>query len=295
VIEELLSSREEFFNHDVYIDLEVTDRGLMSLFEAFIFGLLQGLTEFLPVSSSAHLKIAKLFFNIESSETQVLFDLVCHLGTLIALLIFLRQEISEILRRDKRKLFLLFIGTLPLIPCYFLLKPVRDFASHPQFLGPCLICTAMILFSGHRWKVTDVNDLTLKRQVKDVLWIGAMQSAALIPGISRSASTISCARILGWEAKEAVRFSFLLSIPTIIGGNCLELLKIYLSHEKPPLISINTCAVGFVTSFVFGFSIIRFALSYLERGNLKPFAWYCLGFGMIVTSLLNFFQGASNG
>ena len=261
----------------------------MSLFEAFILGLLQGLTEFLPISSSAHVKLAKLFFHIESSESQVIFDLVCHLGTLFALLIFLREEISLIFRRDRQKLLLLFVAMLPLIPCYFLLKPVRDFASHPQFLGICLMGTAMILFTGGRWKVPQTGEASLKREIKDVLWIGAMQSAALIPGISRSASTISCAKVLGWQASKAVRFSFLLSIPTIIGGNCLELLKIYLSDEKPPGISLPVCVIGFASSFIFGFFIVRFALSYLERGNLKPFAWYCLGFGMIVTVFLNFF------
>ncbi len=265
----------------------------MSLLEAFIFGLLQGLTEFLPISSSAHVKLAKLIFNIESSESQVIFDLVCHLGTLFALLIFLREEIGLILRRDRQKLFLLLIAMLPLIPCYFLLKPLRDFASQPQCLGVCLIGTALILFIGQRWKIHRTHEVALKRHIKDALWIGAMQSAALIPGISRSASTISCAKVLGWEAQKAVRFSFLLSIPTIIGGNCLELFKIYLSHESLHPVSIPACAVGCVTSFIFGFLIIRFALSYLERGNLKPFAWYCLSIGIIVTLLLNFLHGAN--
>src|ERR1700733_3432852 len=113
----------------------------MSLIEAFIFGLLQGLTEFLPVSSSAHLKLAKLFFNIENTEAQIVFDLICHLGTLIALLYFLRKEILTIVRHDRRKLLFLFLAILPLIPCYFLLKPVREFASQPHFLGPCLVLT----------------------------------------------------------------------------------------------------------------------------------------------------------
>jgi undecaprenyl-diphosphatase len=264
----------------------------MTLIEAFIFGLLQGLTEFLPISSSAHVKLAKLFFNVESSEAQVLFDLICHLGTLLALLIFLREEIGQILRRDRQKLVRLLIATLPLIPCYFLLKPLRDYVSNPQFLGICLICTSMILFSGQKWKVRREHPPRSKHRISDVLWIGAMQSAALIPGISRSASTISCAKILGWEAGEATRFSFLLSIPTIIGGNCLELIKIYLSHEKTPFVSLPVCAVGLITSFVFGLVIIRFAFSFLERGNLKPFAWYCLSFGAIVTLFLNFFPGA---
>lgn len=265
----------------------------MSIIEAFIFGLLQGLTEFLPVSSSAHLKLAKLFFNIKSSENQVVFDLICHLGTLIALLFFLREDILRILRTDRRKLQLIFLATLPLVPCYFLLKPLRDFASHPQFLGICLMLTAVILFCGQKWRLKRAVDPNIKRQVRDVLWIGAMQSAALIPGISRSASTISCAQILGWEAKEAVRFSFLLSIPTIIGGNCLELLKIYLSHETHSSIPLSACAVGLLTSFTFGFLIIRFALSYLEKGNLRPFAWYCLCFGALVTVYLNLFTRIS--
>jgi len=153
--------------------------------------------------------------------------------------------------------------------------------------------TAFILFTGQKWKIQRTNEPHLKQQIKDVLWIGVMQSVALIPGISRSASTISCAKVLGWEAKEAVRFSFLLSVPTIIGGNCLELLKIYLSDEHLPLISIPTCIVGLLTSFAFGFLIIRHALSYLERGNLKPFAWYCLSFGLMVTLFLNFFREAN--
>jgi undecaprenyl-diphosphatase len=258
----------------------------MSLIEAFIFGLLQGLTEFLPISSSAHVKLAKLFFHVESSESQVIFDLVCHLGTLLALLIYLRQEIRQILRFERQKLRLLFLAMLPLIPCYFLLKPLRDFASEPRFLGICLMGTALILFLGQKWKIRKKEDAAGKQSTRDALWIGAIQSAALIPGISRSASTISCAKILGWAPREAVRFSFLLSIPTIIGGNALELLKIYLSQETPEAISLPACFIGLCASFVIGFLIIRFALSFLEKGNLKPFAWYCLCFGAIVTWVL---------
>jgi len=261
----------------------------MSLIEAFIFGLVQGLTEFLPISSSAHLKLVKIFFHAESGEGSVIFDLVCHFGTLIALLYFLREEIRTLFRTDRRRLGLLFLATLPLAPCYFLLKPLRDFASHPHFLGLCLICTAAILFFGQKFRFREERATHLKQQMSDVLWIGAMQSAALIPGISRSASTISCAQMLGWQARDAVRFSFLLSIPTIIGGNCLELLKLALSHETISSVSSSACVVGFFSSFFFGFFIIRFALGYLEKGNLKPFAWYCLTLGTLATVYLNFF------
>ena len=193
----------------------------------------------------------------------------------------------SIFLNDKRKLFLLCIATVALIPCYFLLKPLRAFASHPHFLGPCLILTALILFSGGWFRLR--KHPSPKNEITDVLWIGVVQSAALIPGISRSASTISCAKILGWDPKEAVRFSFLLCIPTIIGGNCLELLKMSMCNT-PLTISMTSCAVGFLASLGLGLVMVRFALSYLEKGNLKPFAWYCLGCGSIVTVYLNLFS-----
>jgi undecaprenyl-diphosphatase len=253
----------------------------MSLFHAFLLGLLQGLTEFLPVSSSAHLKIAKLMCGIENSESLVIFDLMCHLGTLVAILYFFRKEIYILFTLERKKLGLICIAMLPLIPCYVLLKPVRDFASAPQCLGFCLMGTAVILFLGERWRIKRRDPLN--RGVKDVLYIGMMQASALIPGISRSASTISCARVLGWEASEAVRFSFLLSIPTVIGGNCLELLKMSLSSEPLPSISVRACAIGFLTACIAGLAIVRFAITFLQKGNLRPFAWYCLIVGSVFT------------
>lgn len=250
----------------------------MSSLHAFLIGLMQGLTEFLPISSSAHLKLAKLLLGVDhEGESQVVFDLVCHLGTLIAVLFFLRRDIFEILRGDRKKLGLLFLGTVPLIPFYFLLKPLREYASQTHLVGFFLLCTACLLFLGDR--------LRLKREgsgkLRDVLCIGAMQSIALIPGISRSASTISTARILGWEAKEAVRFSFLLSIPTILGGNCLEMLKLATKTHEPLSISISSCILGFLAALGFGLLSIRYAVRFLEKGNLRPFAWYCLALGVL--------------
>jgi undecaprenyl-diphosphatase len=259
----------------------------MNLFEALIFGILQGLTEFLPISSSAHVILANLFFHVESSESQVLFDLICHLGTLLALLFFLRKEILNILRYDRQKMLLLFVALIPLIPCYFLLKPLREWMSAPHYLGFCLIITSFILFLSQKYQLRKTPPETKSQYIQSSLLIGAMQSAALIPGISRSASTICCAKFLGWSATDAVRFSFLLSIPTIIGGNCLELLKIYLSHETPANLSVSACMLGFVSSLGCGLLVVRFAISYLEKGNLKPFAWYCLSFGILVSLCLN--------
>jgi undecaprenyl-diphosphatase len=258
----------------------------MNWLEALIFGVLQGLTEFLPISSSAHVKLAKLLFHIESSESQVIFDLICHLGTLSALLYFLKEEVRSLFVHERRKLLLLLIALIPLIPCYFLLKPLRDLASHPHCLGWCLIVTSGILFTAQKWRLRHAPPETFSKQIQASLWIGALQSAALIPGISRSASTICCAKVLGWTAKEAVRFSFLLSIPTIIGGNCLEIFKLYVSGQLPSSLSLSTCLVGFGASLVCGLCIVRFAISYLEKGNFRPFAWYCLCFGILISLYL---------
>jgi undecaprenyl-diphosphatase len=260
----------------------------MSWLKAVILGVLQGLTEFFPVSSSAHLKLAKLFLSVPEGENQVLFDLMCHMGTLMALLFFLRLEIPSIFKNDRKKIKLLFLATLPLIPCYFLLKPLRDFASQPQFLGLFLMVTAFILFAGNYLKLKRSENPSFKTKARDALWIGTMQSAALVPGISRSASTISCANILGWEAKEAVRFSFLLSIPTIIGGNCLELIKIFFFHPVSVTLPLSSLAIGFLCSGSVGLIVIRYAIHLLEKGNLKPFAWYCLTLGITISICFNF-------
>ncbi|MBS0650766.1 MAG: undecaprenyl-diphosphate phosphatase [Verrucomicrobia bacterium] len=258
----------------------------MSTLEGLIFGLLQGITEFLPVSSSAHLKLVKMLFGIEISESQVVFDLICHLGTLVAVLLFFRKDLVQLFTKDRKQLGLLFLATLPLIPCYLLLKPLRDFASAPQYLGICLMITSLILFIGNKWRVQRATTAPSAKKISDILMIGTMQSAALIPGISRSASTISCARVLGWSPSEAVRFSFLLSIPTIIGGNCLEALKLYVSTEVPIEVSISACIAAFAASCIVGLFMVRFAISILEKGNLKPFAWYCLVLGLVTTLFL---------
>lgn len=255
----------------------------MSFFDAILIGLLQGITEFFPVSSSAHMTLAKMLLGIERGERQIIFDLACHLGTLMAALYFLRRDIRDIFVADRKKLGILFIALLPLIPCYFLLKPVRALAGQTQFLGLTLGITSLILFLGGKLRVRS------RGQVRDALWIGTMQSAALIPGISRSASTISAAHALGWNPRDAVRFSFLLSIPTILGGNCLELLKLVVDQNVS--YSFSSCFAGFLSSGIVGLIAIRYAMRWLEKGNLRPFAWYCLMLAITTTLYVNVFHG----
>jgi len=245
----------------------------MSHLLALLLGLIQGLTEFFPISSSAHLKLTKMLFGV--TEMPVIFDLACHLGSLLALLWFFKEEIYRLFVHERKNLVYFFIALVPLVPSYFLLAPLRKIVSEPQYLGICLMVTGAILMLGQKVRIK-----TTGRPLRDALLIGTMQSAALIPGISRSASTISCASVLGWEPKDAVRFSFLLAIPTIIGGNMVETLRLLKDNEA---IQLNLdCLLGFAAAFVTGMLVIRFAIGLLEKGNLKHFAWYCMVLGVIV-------------
>ena len=250
----------------------------MTSLEALILGLVQGLVEFFPVSSSSHLSIAKSLMGLHSSEVTVIFDLFCHSGTLFAAAYFLRRDIRTLLFERRDKLLQIFFAMIPLIPAYLLLKPLRE-GEHSLFWTGCmLIATSFLLLVGQNMRIKRQASIAWQRRAQDALCIGVLQSAALIPGISRSASTISCARILGWNAEEAVRFSFLLAIPTILGGNALTLLKASLQTTQLP-ISLSSCLIGFGASFVAGLAIIGPAIRFLESGKLRPFAWYCLILG----------------
>lgn len=250
----------------------------MTYLQALILGIVQGITEFFPVSSSAHLRLFKKLLAISDGEHLLYFDLLCHAGTLLALILYLRKEILGVLL-SFRKMRLFALAILPLVPAYFFLKPVRIALSTPSFTGYSLIITSLILFGASLKKKTV---LTENKKWRDVLWIGIAQSAALIPGISRSGSTISTARFCGWSLKEGALFSFLLAIPTILGGEILETTKLIRGTSDAvsdvPLISY---AIGFISSFLVGLFSVRAVFWIYERGIIRPFAWYCLTIGLI--------------
>jgi undecaprenyl-diphosphatase len=252
----------------------------MHWLHALILGIVQGLTEFFPISSSAHLKIVKEFLGIEGNT--VLFDLFCHMGTFIALLIYFRNAIYDLLFRTQRRLILFIVALLPLIPFYFLLKPIREALSQSQYLGFCLIATACILFLASHFVLKAHRTLS----VKDAIWIGTLQGVALIPGISRSAATIGTGLWRGVSAAEAVQFSFLLSLPAIGGGTVLELMKAK-SHLAAMPASLSNCFIGFFASAIVGFFTVKIAIPLLQRGILRPFAWYCLIAGIAISIFVN--------
>lgn len=243
----------------------------MTLLQAIILGIVQGLTEFFPISSSAHLQLTRSLLKI--SQPSVLFDLACHVGTLSALFLYLRREIFALLN-DRPRLASLCMALLPLIPAYFLLKPLRDWAGEAHRLGYWLLLTAGLLFSGEWFRLS-----LKKNSLRDALVIGTMQAVALIPGISRSASTITAGRIIGLTTADAVRFSFLLSLPTILGGVCLESAK---GYKELTFSGALPCLAGGLMAFIVGSLAIRFAMSWLENGNFRPFAYYCFFLGLIL-------------
>ncbi|HSX12875.1 MAG TPA: undecaprenyl-diphosphate phosphatase [Chlamydiales bacterium] len=245
----------------------------MTFFQALILGIVQGITEFFPISSSAHLRLFKNLMHIPDGEHLLYFDLLCHAGTLLAVIIYLRKEVFLVLA-SMRKIGLFFLALLPLVPAYFLLKPVRIALSDPMYLGYFLLVTALILFSA--------SFIVKKNPPKTIhaLWIGMAQALALIPGISRSGSTIAVARFCGWTLKEGALFSFLLAIPTILGGELLETIQL-LKSTSASIVPWTSYAAGFLASFGSGLFSCRTVFWIYERGLIRPFAWYCLTVGLI--------------
>ncbi len=259
----------------------------MTFLESLFLGIIQGITEFFPVSSSAHLKLLKILFNEKHLTNFYLFDLFCHLGTLVATIIFLRKEIFKILK-EKSDILIFFLAILPLVPFYFLLKPLLNYLSDTRFLPFFMLFTSIILFISSSLEIKEKPLLSYKKKIKDVLLIGLVQAFALIPGLSRSGWTITSAYLRGWKIQEAVRFSFLLAIPTILGGSILESFKYLIKTDMTYDVSFNCYLTGFLTSFVVGYFAIRYIFSIESNKKLKPFAWYLLILAFVSFIYLNY-------
>ena len=234
----------------------------VEVWQSALLGIVQGITEFFPISSSAHLKLLRSLLGIEGNW--LYFDLACHLGSWCALVWWMRQEISYVWTQWKQ----FFLALFPLVPAYLLFKYFG--LSQVQNTGYFLILTALLLFFGK-------NPWTFRLSPnRSSFFIGSLQALALLPGLSRSGLTMVGGRICGKSWKEAAHFSFLLAIPTIFGGEVLESWKAVSHSEKIPW---NLCAVGAVASLFTGLLAIRLAFRVYEKGTLAPFAWYCLALG----------------
>jgi len=259
--------------------------------EAFTLGLVQALTEYLPVSSSGHLVIAQNLFGLE--EPELFFDIVLHLGTLGAIVWYYRADIGAAFRdtaaalRDApngglnaalreregfRLAVMALVGTIPtgLIGVLF-----RD--RFEAMFGSTLMVGAMLLVTGSILLATrfagDRRRGVILMTWRDAVLIGAIQGLAITPGISRSGATISLALVLGIEREAAARFSFLLSVPAIIGA-----MAISAGSVKPDL-SFMAAALGFSTSLVIGYLCLALLVVVVKSGRLSWFAYYCLPVG----------------
>jgi undecaprenyl-diphosphatase len=244
----------------------------MSFLLAIFLGVVQGLTEFLPVSSSGHLVLLQKIFGL--TEPPIFFDTLVHLGTLGAVVVFFRRELGRVLRVE-RVLRNIAVGTVPavvvgLVVQQFLLEKI--FGSL-LLVGLGFLVTGALLFWS---KKLDQGIKGLKGlKDADALKIGLFQAAALLPGISRSGSTIVGGLSQKLDREEAFKFSFYLSIPAIIGANLLQLRNLQ-SFELLP-----QCLLGLLTAFVVGYFSLKILQKILRSQKLYYFSFYCFSIGVL--------------
>ncbi len=263
----------------------------MSLFNALILGLIQGITEFLPISSSGHLSIAQnlLGLGVEGAD-DMFFDVLLHLGTLAAVFAAYWGDIKEMvleffrtigdIRRGgmpeqippaRRLILLIIVGTLPL----FAVLPIRDLveglSSNTYFVGAALLVTGVLLLACDRVKKGRKNERTAT--MRDVLIVGVGQAIATCPGISRSGMTITAGCFVGFERRFAVRFAFLLSIPAVLGANILHIFDAVSEGVDWGL--LPAYLLGVVVAAVSGYCCIRLLKMIAEKGKFGAFSYYC--------------------
>ena len=254
----------------------------MTILEAAALGLLQGLTEFLPISSSGHLVIAQHFLGIDDGG--LFFEVLVHCATLAAVLAVYWHDIVELIKKPFQKYtYLLIAGTIPtgIIGLAFKDSFEAMFTSI-NIVGYTLLITGFILILAEFISRTILN--STKFTYWQSLLIGLGQGLAITPGISRSGTTIAVALLVGLEREEAARFSFLLSIPAILGASIVEAKDIVLAQHISSSLALPS-AVGALAALVSGYAAIKLLLGVLKRGKLYYFSIYCWLLGAAVIFL----------
>jgi undecaprenyl-diphosphatase len=257
--------------------------------QAALLGIVQGLTEFLPVSSTAHLILARAFFGFDGDKFGLSFDVACHIGTLIAVIVYFRAEIMRMIDAlprlfnqsairhpqsamddDARMIWLLVVGTIPAVAAGLLFKkPIEEYMRTVPVAAVALALGALCFFAAEGIGAQERPERSLT--LMEAFLIGCAQAVALIPGVSRSGATIVAALLIGLRRADAARFIFLLSIPAILGAAVSEapkLLKSGLGGEAALF------AVGIVTSAIVGYIAVKYFIQYLAKHSLAAFAWY---------------------
>lgn len=273
----------------------------MTIGSALFQGIVQGLTEFLPVSSSGHLSLIQ-YFTGQSGEAGILFSIVLHLGTLLSVFIAFRKTIWELITEvftmvgdiftgnftvryaspQRRMLLLLIVSLCPMIITVFLKDWFASLSTDDYILaeGLCFVLTSALLMasakcvSGHK----DASTMSYR----DAVMVGLAQSVAPLPGLSRSGSTISVGVLMGLDRTYAVAFSFIMGIPAVLGANVLEISD---AMREGVTIPASSLAVGLLASFIFGLLAIKMVKLLVTSDKFKYFAWYTLALGSLVIVL----------
>lgn len=277
----------------------------MNVLSSIFLGLVQGVAEFLPISSSGHLALFQYFFGLNSEES-LFFNVLLHLDTLIAIFVYYWRDIVALCRefvhlvaclfsREKRRqmkrlppngrlILMIVVATLPL----FVILPIKDkvegLYTNPIFVGCALLATGGLLFYSDRMRRGKKGPKSAT--FLDALLVGVGQAIAVTPGLSRSGTTISVGMLRGFHRRFAVRFSFLLSIPAVLGANVLSIGEAV--QQGVDVSQLPGYIIGTIVAAVSGFFAIRLVNLLADKGKFGSFAYYCWGIGAaaVVASLI---------
>ena len=270
----------------------------MTFFMAILLGVVQGVAEFLPISSSGHLTLMQHFFS-GMEEPDSLYNILLHFATLIAVCVVYWKDIVEMVKEffcamaslfgkrgsretppppARRLVLLVVLGTLPLFLVLPIEEQVERLGNSPAFVSAALVVTGFLLFFSDRMAKGRKTERSAR--VSDALLVGLAQACATVPGLSRSGCTISAGMALGFDRKFAVRYSFLLSLPAVVGATLLKVLKVLrdggIDTEKLPMY-----LAGMIVAGVVGYFSIKLVNLLASKGKFGKFAYYCWAAGLL--------------
>jgi len=254
----------------------------MSILEAIILGIIQGVAEFLPISSSGHLALAQQLFGIE--EATLAFDVLLHVGTLIPVCVIYRREIWKLIRNPFQKTtLLLIVGTIPAVIAALLFgDAIETLLRSMIFLAIGFAITGVVLLIADNIRAGEKEERDIT--VVDALVIGCAQGVAILPAISRSGSTISSSLLRGLNRETAARFSFLLSIPAILGAAVLHMKDLFSGVDVFAGIPLASIVVGFLVAMLSGYLAIQFMLKLIQKAKLKVFSIYLFALALFIAA-----------
>lgn len=278
----------------ILCDLEVHT---LSYLMSAVLGFVQGVAEFLPISSSGHLTMLQHFFGVEEVDT--LFNILLHFATLLAVCVYYFHDVVEMIveffrglaalfskRRQGRKIpearrlvLLVIVGTLPLFAVMLIKDKVEALGNSPVFVSCALLMTGCILFLSDR--MASGRKTARSATLKDVFLVGIAQGFATIPGLSRSGCTISAGMAMGFDRKFAVRYSFLMSLPAVLGATILEVKDVFEMEGGIPTEMLPKYLLGMVIAGVVGYFSIQLVNLLASKGKFGAFAYYCWAAGIL--------------